>query len=181
LTLEAGADVLAGMSAFHLAQMNAARLRAPLEDPSMAEFVEGVMLMNELADRSPGFVWRLVGEDHAGTVSVPDDPGAIFTLSVWESPEHLRAYVYQSAHLDYLRRRRDWFHPHGQHDSLVLWWVPAGAGRQAAPPTLSEGLARLGRLRADGPGPAAFTFRRPFPAPAARSSAQQAAEQATAR
>jgi hypothetical protein len=157
--------VLTGMSAFHLAQMNTARLRAPLADPSMAEFVEGVTLMNNLADRSPGFVWRLAGENGDGTISVPADPRTIFTLSVWESQEHLRAYVYQSAHLDYLRRRRDWFVPHEHHDSLVMWWLPAGSI-----PTLRRGLGRLARLRDDGPGPEAFTFRRPFPAPSGVSA-----------
>jgi heme-degrading monooxygenase HmoA len=162
--------VLADMSPFHLAQMNTARLRAPLEDPSIAGFVEGVTLMNELADRSPGFVWRLADENGDGTISAPADPRTIFTLSVWESLDHLRAYVYQSAHLDYLRRRRDWFVPHGHQDSLVMWWLPAGRI-----PTLRQGLSRLGRLRAAGPGPEAFTFRQPFPAPA---SARQVTEQA---
>ena len=51
------------MTDFHLAQMNIARLRAPLEDPSIAWFRDGVDLMNDLADRSPGLVWRLKEED----------------------------------------------------------------------------------------------------------------------
>jgi hypothetical protein len=152
--------VLTGMSAFHLAHMNNARLVAPLDDPSMAEFVEGVTLMNDLADRSPGFLWRLTGESAAGTISTPDDPRTIYTLSLWESPEHLRAYAYQSAHLDYLRRRREWFAPHGPEHGLVMWWIPAGQL-----PTLAEGIARLARLLADGPGPEGFTFRQQFPAP----------------
>src|SRR3954468_18819057 len=100
------------MSAFHLAQMNTARLRAPLDHPSTAEFVAGLALMNDLADRSPGFVWRLIGENGDGTIAEPADPGTIYTMSVWESVDHLRAYAYQSAHLDFLRRRRDWFLPH---------------------------------------------------------------------
>ena len=145
---------------FHLAQMNSARLRGPLEDPSMAEFVEGLALMNDLADRSPGFVWRLTGENGDGTISTSADPSTIHTLSVWESLEHLRDYVYKSAHLDYLRRRRDWFLPHEHSDSLVMWWIPSGRN-----PTLTQGIARLTLLRADGPGPEAFTFRRSFPAP----------------
>jgi uncharacterized protein DUF3291 len=154
--------VLTGMSAFHLAQMNTARLRAPLHDPSMREFADGVALMNDLADRSPGFVWRLAEESGDGTIAAPADPATIFTLSVWESLEALRQYVYQSAHLDYLRRRRDWFVPHGHQDSLVLWWLPAGRI-----PTLRQGISRLGRLRAAGPAPDAFTFRQPFGAPEA--------------
>jgi hypothetical protein len=149
------------MSAFHLAQINTARLRAPLEDPSMAEFVAGLELMNELADRSPGFVWRLAGENGDGTIAAPADPSRIYTLSVWETPEHLRAYAYQSAHLDYLRRRRDWFVPNGTQASLVLWWIPAGTV-----PTLRQGISRLGRLAGAGPTPEAFTFRQMFPAPA---------------
>jgi len=148
------------MSDFHLAQINTARLRAPLEDPSMVEFVEGLTLMNALADRSPGFVWRLAGENGDGTIAAPTDPSRIYTLSVWESPEHLRAYAYQSQHLEYLRRRRDWFHPHGSQAALVLWWIPAGQI-----PTLRQGISRLGRLQAGGPTPEGFTFREMFPAP----------------
>jgi hypothetical protein len=126
--------VLTDMNHFHLAQMNSARLRAPLDDPSMVKFIEGLTPMNELADRSPGFVWRLIGENGDGTISTPTDPATIYTLSVWESVEHLRAYAYQSAHLDYLRRRRDWFAPHEHPESLVLWWIPAGQI-----PTLKQG------------------------------------------
>ncbi|GIE84204.1 DUF3291 domain-containing protein [Actinoplanes regularis] len=148
------------MSDFHLAQMNTARLLAPLEDPSMAEFVAGLTLMNELADRSPGFVWRLAGENGDGTIAAPTDPSRIYTLSVWESPEHLRAYAYQSEHLDYLRRRREWFHPNGHQAALVMWWTPVGRL-----PTLRQAVSRLGRLQADGPTPEAFTFRELFSPP----------------
>lgn len=148
------------MSDFHLAQINTARLRAPLEDPSMTEFTDGLALMNALADRSPGFVWRLVGDRGDGTIAAPADPMRIYTLSVWQSAEHLRAYAYQSEHLDYLRRRRDWFLPHGPEAALVLWWIPAGRI-----PTLRQGISRLDRLRAAGPTPDAFTFRQLFPAP----------------
>jgi heme-degrading monooxygenase HmoA len=148
------------MSAFHLAQINTARLRAPLDDPSMAEFVAGLVLMNALADRSPGFVWRLEGEQGDGTIAAVDDPHRIYTMSVWESPEDLRAYAYQSEHLDYLRRRREWFHPHGHQAALVLWWVPVGTV-----PTLRNGISRLGRLQAEGAGPEGFTFREMFAAP----------------
>lgn len=152
------------MTDFHLAQINTARLRAPLEDPSMAEFVVGLGRMNALADRSPGFVWRMEGDNGDGTVAAPTDPLRIYTLSVWESIEHLRAYAYQSEHLDYLRRRREWFLPHGHETALVLWWIPAGRT-----PTLRQGISRLGRLAGQGPTPDAFTFRQVFPSPRAET------------
>jgi len=153
--------VLLGMtSAFHLAQFNVARLRAPLTDPSIAEFVTGLEIINTLADSAPGFVWRLAeGPDGDATTVRPLDPDVIVTLSVWDSIESLRAFSYQSAHLDYLRRRRDWFLPHDRPASLVLWWVPAGHL-----PTVEEACERLD-LVAAGPSPEAFTFRQTFPAP----------------
>jgi len=147
-------------SAFHLAQFNVARLRAPLTDPSISEFVAGLDLINALADAAPGFVWRLAeGPDGDATTVRPLDPDVIVTLSVWDSVESLRAFSYQSAHLDYLRRRRDWFLPRDFPASLVLWWIPAGHL-----PTVEEACERLDRV-AEGPSPEAFTFRRTFPAP----------------
>jgi Domain of unknown function (DUF3291) len=147
-------------SAFHLAQFNVARLRAPLTDPSMSQFVAGLDTINALADSSPGFVWRLAeGPDGDATTVRPLDPDVIVTLSVWDSVESLRAFSYQSAHLDYLRRRRDWFLPHDFPASLVLWWVSA-----CHLPTVGEACKRLERVAA-GPSPEAFTFRTAFPAP----------------
>jgi hypothetical protein len=42
----------------HLAQINLARMIAPLDDPRMTEFVAQLGPINALADRSPGFVWE---------------------------------------------------------------------------------------------------------------------------
>ena len=42
------------MAAFDLAQMNVARLRAPLDSPQLADFVGALDRINALADGSPG-------------------------------------------------------------------------------------------------------------------------------
>jgi len=147
-------------SVSQLAHFNVARLRAPLTDPSMSEFVAGLETINALADASPGFVWRLAeGPDGDATTVRPLDPDVIVTMSVWDRVESLRAFSYRSAHLDFLRRRRDWFQPPDFPASLVLWWVPAGHR-----PTVEEACERLDRV-AGGPTPEAFTFRQAFPAP----------------
>ncbi|MDA2805576.1 DUF3291 domain-containing protein [Nocardiopsis suaedae] len=160
------------MSAPHLAQLNIALLKAPLDDPSMADFAAALDPINALADASPGFVWRYTDEGaNDASASRPFGPDLLVNLSVWEDVESLRSYTYgNSGHLDYLRRRREWFAPLGR-PGLVLWWVPAGTL-----PTLSEAGERLERLTANGPGPKAFTFRSPFPAPGAGAGLEHASD-----
>jgi hypothetical protein len=148
---------------FHLAQLNLARLRAPLDDPLMADFVADLPVLNALADGSPGFVWRLRDENGDGTDATglrPFGPELLVNLSVWESVPVLRNYVHRSPHLEALRRRREWFVHDGVAPHLVLWWVPAGHL-----PTLDEARERRDRLARSGPGPDAFTLRQVFPAP----------------
>jgi uncharacterized protein DUF3291 len=141
----------------HLAQVNIARLRFPPDSPRVREFIAAVEAINRLADRAPGFVWRYgPGEDHLNQADATGDPLMIINLSVWESYEHLHAYVYRSAHSGFVRRRYEWFE-RIQTPATALWWVPRG--HEPAP---EEALARLRLLRAYGPSPKAFTVRSRF-------------------
>jgi hypothetical protein len=55
----------------HLTQVNIARMKAPLESPIMADFVARLDEINSLADRSPGFVWRLQTDEVNATYLRP--------------------------------------------------------------------------------------------------------------
>ncbi len=69
---------------YHLAQINIARLVAPLDDPKIAEFVSQLEPINALADQAPGFVWRLKSESgNATDIAYNDDPFVIVNMSVW--------------------------------------------------------------------------------------------------
>ena len=150
------------MTAHHLAQVNIARMRAPLEDPVMADFVAALPVLNSLAEHSDGFVWRLVDESgHDATGLRPYGDDVIVNLTVWASVEALRAYAYRSAHLDALRRRREWFTHDGLDQHAACWWIPAGSL-----PTVEDAQARLQLLTSQGPSADAFTLREPYPAPA---------------
>jgi Domain of unknown function (DUF3291) len=141
----------------HLAQANIARQRGPLDSPVMRGFVVALDPVNRIAERSPGFVWRLgSSQSHGATTLCDGSFPVIVNLSVWESYEALHAFVYHSPHGAYLRRRARWFEPSPQ-PSTVLWWVEAGQR-----PTVEEALRRLRHLRAHGPSPRAFTLRRRF-------------------
>lgn len=153
--------------AYHLAQLNVGKAVAPLDSAEMAEFMAGLAPVNALADRAPGFVWRLKGEgsDNATDVRV-EGMDLIFNLSVWESRETLWDFAYRTAHLDYLRRRREWF-VRAVEPIHVMWWIPAGAI-----PGLEDGLRRLDLLRERGPGPEGFTFKDFYDPPAPDGQAE---------
>jgi hypothetical protein len=142
----------------HLAQLNIAKAKAPLESPLLEDFRQMLDPINELADAAPGFVWRLRDEDSNDATSIPF-PGAgkdtIVNLSVWRTAEDLWSFVYDSAHLSVMRRRREWFERTQTY--MCLWWIPAGTI-----PTVEEAKRRLDLLSANGPTPAAFTFKQRF-------------------
>jgi hypothetical protein len=145
---------------YHLAQINIGRVLAPLTEPLMADFVDNLEPINALADASPGFVWRLQTEEgNATSLHVFDDDMLLINMSVWESVETLRAYVYNSRHTDFLRRRKEWFELfNGVY--VALWWVPAGHI-----PSIEEAKERLEHLQEHGETSEAFSFRKVFPQP----------------
>jgi hypothetical protein len=147
------------MPGYHLAQLNIATLKAPLDSPQLADFVASLDRINALAEAAPGYVWRLQTEEGDATALRPFGEAVLVNMSVWRDAASLNEYVYRSAHVEVMRRRKEWFET--MRDAyVVLWWVPAGHR-----PALDEAKERLDLLRALGPTPRAFTFRRAFPAP----------------
>src|SRR2546429_1556993 len=117
---------------YELAQINAARLLAPLDDPLLADFVANLEPVNALADRADGFRWRLKDGDNATSIPVFDDRWLIVNMSVWASPAALLAFIYDEGHRAVLRRRRGWF-PRLQVAVTPPWWGPAGGAPAPAP------------------------------------------------
>jgi hypothetical protein len=147
------------MTSLHIAQVNIARIKASLDDPIMAGFVNRLEEINALADKSPGFVWRLQTPEGDATYLRPfDDDQIIVNMSVWESIEQLKHYVYKTAHVELVRQRQDWFEKFAG-SYTALWWVPKGHI-----PGIDEARKRLAHLDAEGPAQFAFTFQKPFPA-----------------
>ena len=154
------------MSAYELAQLNIARMKEPLESPTMADFVANLERINALAERSPGYVWRLQTEEGDATALRPLGEDTLVNISVWRDVDSLNKYVYESAHVEIMRRRKEWFE-RTREAYVVLWWIPRGHR-----PDVSEAIARLDLLRSKGPTRDAFTFRHAFLAPdAARPNA----------
>jgi hypothetical protein len=142
--------------AFELAQLNVARPLGPLDSPVMAEFVANLDRVNALAEASPGFRWRLQASNGNATSLRPLGEDLIVNMSVWRDVASLSDFVHKSGHVEYLKRRREWFARIAEAYT-VLWWVPAGRN-----PTLVDAAERLALLRERGPTPEAFTFRKVF-------------------
>jgi hypothetical protein len=144
----------------HLAQINLARMIAPIDDPIMADFVAQVDSINALADRSPGFVWRLQSPAGNATDLHPlEDPTVLVNMSVWESLESLHAYVFASAHTGVMRQRKRWFKKY-DGPYYALWWIEPGHI-----PTIAEGVERVRLLAERGPSPDSFWFGAAYGAP----------------
>lgn len=145
---------------YHIAEINIARMLEPLDSPIMAEFANNLDQINALAESSPGFVWRLVGEGNDATSLRPfEDDMIIVNMSVWESVDQLKNYAYKSNHTDFLRKRKQWFHL--MKDAyFCMWWVKAGHT-----PTVREAKEHLDHLRTHGETATAFTFKTLFPPP----------------
>ena len=149
------------MSEFELAQLNIAVMKEPLDSPVMADFVANLDRINALAESWPGFVWRLKTEEGDATALRPLDDSTIVNMSVWRDVASLNEYVYRSAHVEVMRRRKEWFE-RMKEAYVVLWWV-----RQGHRPSVDEALERLALLRKLGPTQDAFTFKHAFPPPSA--------------
>jgi len=147
------------MGGFQLAQLNIATMREPLESPSMADFVANLERINALAEQSPGFAWRLKDDEGDATSLRPFGEMMIVNMSVWQDIESLRRFAFESAHVEILRRRREWF-DRMSDAYAVLWWVPQGHH-----PTEHEAAGRLEYLRANGVTAHAFTFGDTYPPP----------------
>ena len=149
------------MSRYELAQLNVAIMKEPLEAPGMADFVANLDRINALAEASAGFVWRLQTQEGDATALRPMGENTLVNMSVWRDAASLNDFVYRSAHVEIMRRRKEWFER--MSDAyVVLWWVPEGHR-----PSIDDALSRLALLRNKGATAEAFTFRQAFDPPGA--------------
>jgi hypothetical protein len=146
---------------YQLAEINIARMRGvSIEDPIMKEFVENLDIVNNIAEKSEGFIWRLKDENNNATSHNPfNDEQIIINISVWESIEALEHFMYKTFHSEFLKRRKEWFHRFGKVYA-AMWWVPVGQF-----PTVNEAVEKLDYLEKNGPSFQVFDFKTKFSQP----------------
>jgi len=142
----------------YLAQLNIAEAIASMESPVMADFVNNTDRINALAEKHPGFVWRLKEEGSNDSYSIKafESEFTLVNMSVWKDRESLFDYVYKSGHIEILKRRKEWFDKMPKMH-MVLWYVAEGHI-----PNLDEGKERLEYFQKHGESAYAFSFKSDF-------------------
>lgn len=138
----------------HLAELNFGVLKYGWDDPRSRGFVDGLDMVNGVAARSDGFIWRMTDDDMDAAQNDPagvfDDPATAATLSVWRDFAALHHFVFNTIHKRFFDRRREWFDAIG-NSNMILWHVPVGHQ-----PTLHEGMARFRHRETYGDSDYAF-------------------------
>lgn len=140
-------------SIYHLAQFNIIKLKDQLDSPVIKEFKDFLAPVNQLAEESPGFVWRLKDDngESAAAVETPYEDELIFVnMSVWLNYPYLKDYVYQTVHSYFLKNRKKWSHEI-EGSKAVMWYIKEGTT-----PSLTEAKEKLDLLNELGPTPKAF-------------------------
>ncbi len=135
-----------------LAELNISTWKIDPESDAARGFTDYVARVNGTAERSPGFVWRMVDEqrDEQGRNAVCSGPATLMTLSVWETPTDLERFVWNTVHKKIYNGKDQWFSAMQSH-SFVMWWIEDGHE-----PTLQEAKQRLDHLDANGNSDKAF-------------------------
>ncbi len=143
------------MTEQHLAEFNFGTLRHGWDDPRTKGFVDGLDLVNGIAEKAPGFIWRLTDEDMGDAQSdtggvFGDNPRVAATLSVWKDVESLETFVWKTVHRQFYARKAEWYDAKG-NGNFVMWWVAAGHR-----PSMVEAMDRWRHYAAQGDSDEAF-------------------------
>lgn len=131
-----------------------------IDDPEMKDFRDNTDRVNELAESSPGFVWRDIFDSTA--LHLPnalDDEQVLINFSVWKDVESLKEFTYTTFHTTIMKRQKEWFQKYGTAH-YALWWIKAGTI-----PSEKDAIERLEHLQKHGAGDRAFTFKEVFGKP----------------
>src|SRR5258708_1733815 len=140
------------MVKLHLAEVNIGRVLGGSDDPRMSDFYNNLARVNALAERMPGFVWRLKNESGESSVGLhwPGDPTMAVNMTVWESAETLGKFVFQTAHRNIYARKHQFFELPTK-PTVAMWWIAVGHI-----PTLEDAQDSLDHLIEHGPSEFAF-------------------------
>jgi len=137
----------------HLAEFNIGKLKFDVGDSRLESYIHATEIVNRVAERSPGFVWKYE-TDIGGRVPkiVDNDPRIVLNLSIWTDGESLKNFVWNTLHKKIYLRQDEWFEPLDK-ESMVLWNIKEGHLTD-----LDDAIKRLEMLRSNGPTDFAYDW-----------------------
>lgn len=103
----------------YLAQYNIAKIRYPLSDPKMSEFVNNIDLVHKIADRM-GLIHR-VKDETGSAIHMSSDPTILPNLTIWKDVDSLMNFVHKTIHTRFMNKKDEWFLPMST-PKTVYWW-----------------------------------------------------------
>ena len=77
-------------------------------------------LVNQTAESSPGFIWRLTDESGDATIfQAFSDPSIIVNMPTWQSIDSLKNFMFRTYHRDFLRRKQEWFNTMAKDNDVL--------------------------------------------------------------
>ena len=145
------------MSKYNLAQVNIAKVLAPMDDFIMKGFVDNLYAIYQIADTHQGFVSRINNEEYTTELrdTFPDE-SFIVNISVWKDLVALSGFTYKSGHIEIFKRKKEWFNKI-QMKYMGCWYIPEGHV-----PTHQEAKHRLNYVNKHICTPYPFSFKDKF-------------------
>lgn len=139
----------------YLAQFNVARIRYPITDPRMKEFVDNIDLVHRIADRVGGLI-RRVQDDSGNALNIPtlNDSTLVPNLTVWKDWQSLQSFAFKTLHKKFMDNRDKWFAPY-EHPKNVMWYINENEIKSL---TMESGESRILHLEQYGPSQYAFDW-----------------------
>jgi hypothetical protein len=145
---------------FQLAQVNIGIAKGAMDSEVMKVFNDNLDPINAIAEASEGFIWRLKDEGgNATDIVFSDIANELVNMSVWQSVEALKHFMFKTHHIDFLKRKKEWFETPTEA-TYVLWWIPTGHI-----PSIEEAKQKLSLIRKHGETAEAFSFKKVFDSP----------------
>ena len=147
---------------YQLAQANYGQWKQDVTRELVQAFYDRAGVIMQSASESGGFLWSNAGGFYqdARTVAAFDNNLIIFNMTVWETFEDLKRFVFNQIHTAVMNDRGQWFDKMPNQVS-VMWWVKVGER-----PTIAKALQKIALINQIGPSPQAFNFANYFDKPA---------------
>lgn len=141
---------------WHIANLNIAYKINPSDDSLMHDFYANIDKVNQLADVSPGFIWRYKEDEEPLDKTIFFEDGVVVNFSVWKDVESLFDFTYKTYHAEIFKRKKEWFLPIKDH-TLALWFIPKNHK-----PSQEEVKQKLNEIRQIGASPSVFNFKQKY-------------------